>query len=204
MDKLNSRQRRFVYNIISGMSQKDAYIKAGYSPDGAEQHASRLMTYASVRREIERINNKQVANIENELLSPIEKRAILARIARASLTDFIGEDGEPELNKDTPNKEAAKSFTHKKRTIKRGDNWEDLVTKDIKLLDPIEAIREDNKMMGDYAPTKHQVSSYNVSVSLNPKSRRGENALQGQGETKRITEGMGSTEETECRTDVEP
>ncbi len=160
------------------MNQTDAYINAGYdvSRDVAGTCAPQLLANPRISSELARLNAKREAIITSNELQPAldlaltkaEKRSILAEIARARLVDF-SKDGEPALTEDIPNNRAAREFYHRKRFDKDGNP---IVTKSIKLTSAIEAIAEDNKMAGDYAPSKHMVASQvQVNVSFKKKSR---------------------------------
>ena len=80
--KLNSRQQRFVYNIVAGMSQHDAYIKAGYSTEGADPGASELIRLPKVVKELERLYKLAEAPLISNVANLDERMAILAEIAR--------------------------------------------------------------------------------------------------------------------------
>ena len=80
--KLNSRQHRFVLNLLSGMSQTDAYIKAGYNCNGigtAAACATDLLKIPKVSEELDRLRQRGVAKITAPLTERLE---ILAEIAR--------------------------------------------------------------------------------------------------------------------------
>ncbi len=49
---LNIKQLKFIDNLFNGMSQKRAYIEAGYKDD--ESNASRMTSNDKVKEEIER------------------------------------------------------------------------------------------------------------------------------------------------------
>lgn len=175
-DKLNSRQRLFCINLASGMSQTQAYINAGYPvtlDKSAGDCASRLLSenarvLAYYNQLLETRELKALEKVTETVLSVHEKRGLLADFARAQTIDFLDENGHPKLTKDTPHGRAAREFYSRTRTDRFGNP---IITKSIKLLNPIEAIQEDNKMAGHYAPSKHLVANYNVSVSLKPKNR---------------------------------
>jgi len=162
-NKLNSRQHRFVLNLFSGMSAQEAYEKAGYSTTQGNLNCSpyTLQNDPRIEKAIQDLRTKKeavilVAETNNNLVTALtkaEKRTILAEIARARLVDFT-QDGEPVLSGDTPNARAAREYYHRRRIDRDGNP---VITKNIKLLDPIAAIAEDNKMTGDYAPSKHLV-----------------------------------------------
>jgi hypothetical protein len=111
--------------------------------------------------------------ITEKMLSKTEKRQILATIARAQLADLLDDEGNLKLDKTSPAAKALKEWHRKERADKDGNSQ---VSQSLKLLDPITAIQEDNKMSGDYAPTKHQVAkAVQINVSVVDKSKRGSN-----------------------------
>lgn len=153
--KLNSRQKCFVLYLASGMSQTDAYIKAGYSPDGADANASKLITIDKISQEIDRLHAKTESKALTSVMQPLERRQRLSEIAKGCLVDFLDEQGEPRLNKDTPNNGAAREYSTRVRSDRDGNIT---TSRAIKLNNPVEAIQELNKMGGDYAPSKHLVA----------------------------------------------
>uniref|UniRef100_A0A6M3KVN6 Putative terminase n=1 Tax=viral metagenome TaxID=1070528 RepID=A0A6M3KVN6_9ZZZZ len=170
---LNSRQYRFCLNILQGMSQTEAYLNAGYVCDSREvAHtcASSLLASTKVSSFLASHQERQLAEIDAQLLSKSEKRQILASIARAQLTEFIDDDGKPVLTRGKASK-ALKEFYLKERFDRLGNP---IKTSSVKLIDPIEAIREDNRMAGHYAPSKHLVAQ-KIVVEHAPKAKRGEN-----------------------------
>lgn len=155
-NKLNSRQYRFCLNILKGMSQTDAYLQAGYiaKHQDATSNASTLMTNPKVSHFLDAHQAKQLAEVEAQLLSKPEKRQILATFARAKLIDLIDENGQVKISKNSPAAKALKEWSRRERTDRNGNP---IVTSSLKLVDPIAAIIEDNKMTGDYAPSKHLI-----------------------------------------------
>lgn len=157
---LNSRQRRFCLFHHSGMTQEQAYVKAGYSPGGANQGSSDLMRFnPMIKAELERLSSLQsnitLDTISKTVMAPLERRQRLSEIARGRLVDFTDQDNEPHLDKDTPNNGAAREYSTRVRSDKEGGVT---VSKTVKLNNPVEAIQELNKMGGDYAPSKHLVA----------------------------------------------
>uniref|UniRef100_A0A6M3LTM9 Putative terminase n=1 Tax=viral metagenome TaxID=1070528 RepID=A0A6M3LTM9_9ZZZZ len=177
-NKLNARQKLFCINMASGMSQADAYTNAGYHSEIPGPQATELLhTNTSIQAYLNRLieSKRQLtiqksAEIVSKALSKEEKRGILADIARAQLTDMIDDAGNIRLDKKSPAARALKEWYKKHRLDKYGNP---IVTSSVKLIDPITAIMEDNKMSGDYAPSKHMLASYNVNVKIEPKKRHG-------------------------------
>ena len=58
----NARHEVFAQNLASGMSQEEAYIKAGYSRNGAEPNASRLISNDKVALRVAELQS--VSSIE--------------------------------------------------------------------------------------------------------------------------------------------
>ena len=178
INKLNTRQHRFILNLFQGMSQTDAYINAGYdvSRDVAGAQASILLAKPRITEELDRLNAKRqaivVANEINSIASPDERKQRLTEILRADLTDFQDDAGQPKLDKDIPYHRAAREHYHRVKHDRQGNP---LITKSIKLGDPIEAIRELNKMDGSYAPSRHLVAQKVVfEIEQVDKRKRGE------------------------------
>ena len=177
---LTSRQRAFVVNLVSGMSQSDAYINAGYSVDPkigtASDCASRLMAYnvsvqAYYQQLLKRKEDISLAKITETIMSAHEVKVALSELARADLSDFLDDDGTPRLSKEIPHHSAAKKYYRKKRVDRFGNPIE---THEIQLHDKVEALKELAKIHGLYAPQKHMVAK-KVIVEMIDK-RRGEDA----------------------------
>ena len=89
---LTHLQQNFLNNLMKGMNQKDAYIKAGYKARGkaAENHASRLVCNgrfaAELKKAVEKAADK--AEISQERILREEKR--LAFIDPIELVDGNG------------------------------------------------------------------------------------------------------------------
>ena len=173
--ELNSRQRQFAVNLSTGMSQADAYIRAGYSPVEARSNAATLLnTNQSVMAYYERLCKRKedvsLSKALEEIMQPHEVKARLSELARANLVDFIDENGKPKLSKDTPHHSAAKKYYRKTRKDRNGNNIE---ISEISLVDQVEALRELAKIHGLYAPSRHLVAQkVQFEISLVDKGRR--------------------------------
>ena len=161
--KLNSRQKLVLINALKGMNQTDAYEAVYGQNPNSYTIASELFRKPHFKAELERLQNKQIEAVDAQVLSKSEKRQILATFARAQLTDLIGEDGIPRLDKNSPAAKALKEWYRKERVDRNGNP---IVTSALKLIDPIAAIIEDNKMTGDYAPSKH-LHGHRVQFDIN-------------------------------------
>jgi len=122
------------------MSQQDAAIKAGYAPEWARMQAHKLTTYNYIMDRIMELHEK----IESKaIMKPKERKEILSEIGRGKLTDFIDPAGQPKLDENTPHGRAAGEYIVRETYNKQGDP---VITKSIKLHNPITAIDSLNKM----------------------------------------------------------
>jgi len=148
--KSSAKERAFVIEFVLCRNGTQAAIKAKYSKKSATAIASELLRKPSIRAAIEKL--------EAEIASPKimnirERQERLSEIGRGRLTDFV-KNGKVELEEDTPNAGAAKEFYRRDGFDRDGNP---VATSSIKLTDPIEAIRELNKLGGDYPPSRHLV-----------------------------------------------
>ncbi len=74
---LNDRQRRFAEFVVSGDTATVAYVKAGYSKNGAKVGASKLLTHANVKGYLAKLRKPQT---EKAIATRQRKREILAAI----------------------------------------------------------------------------------------------------------------------------
>jgi hypothetical protein len=155
------------------MSQRDAYIQAGYSPVEATANASILLkTNKNVRtlyqQKMAALDKRTTEDIEDAIMSRAEIQARLSDIARANMVDFLDGD-KPTLSSKIKHNSAAREYAHTTRYDKQGNP---VVTKALKLSDPIDAMRELAKIQGYYAPTRHMVAErVNIEVSFVPKTK---------------------------------
>ena len=157
------------------MNQTEAY-EAVYGKDdnyfNLAQRASNLFNNVNFKAELERLQNNQLEAVSAQVLSKSEKRQILATFARAQLIDLIDDNGVPKINKNLAAAKALKEWYRKERYDREGNP---IVISSLKMIDPITAIMEDNKMTGDYAPSKHMVASrIQFDINLVEKGRREE------------------------------
>lgn len=89
-NKLTAMQERFAFNIASGFSQYDSYLKAGYSKDNSRAvidiNAHRLVNDNKIKL---RINELQAPTETSKVLSVAERKEKLADIFKRSIKDPI-------------------------------------------------------------------------------------------------------------------
>ena len=148
MDKLTIKQENFCINLFQGMSQREAYVEAGYSRKQTDRtidrHAWELAQTDIVMARCEELRQKA----ENGSVALVlERKQILTEIARARLTDYTtcGPDRDLiDVGPESPNTASLQEITSKTEYDKDGAGVA-VVTR-IKLHNPIQAIDILNKM----------------------------------------------------------
>ena len=75
MSKLNQRQENYCLNIVQGMTQHEAYTKAGYKPGSngnARANASELTAMPNIRQRIEELREPVVEAVVTSLKERLE------------------------------------------------------------------------------------------------------------------------------------
>ena len=158
---LTPKQERFALFLFQGLSQREAYVKAGYSPnqlpDTLDRNAcelaadSKIVTrLAGLRQEAE---NKAKTTVE-------ERKAILSKIQRATFADFMDDQGNLILNDKTRFNTPAVSEIRTERTLTG-------TTTVLKLRDPVPSVAEHNKMERIGAVDNMPVSQDNRVLIIN-------------------------------------
>jgi len=165
--KLTRRQEQFTLNLMAGMSQYEAYVKAGYSAKltraTIDVNACRLAKNTKILLRQAELNQKVEAN---KVAGVEERKSILTEIARARQTDFMtcSADGVwmHDIGPETINKAGLKQIQTTTMPFgSKEDNLSVILTK-VELTNPIQAIAELNKMEGAYAPEKHESINLNL------------------------------------------
>jgi len=135
---LTARQEAFALNLFKGLTQREAWIQAGYSNKypvaSIDSNACQLAEKTKIKQRLQELRNQAASDA---IMSEREAKERLSDIARANLVDFQ-RDGEPVLSKDVPHHAAASEYYHRTRFDKAGNP---IITKSIKLLNPISAIK---------------------------------------------------------------
>ena len=176
--ELTAQQRRFCVNLADGMKQSKAYsIAFDYTGPNGDKLGSRLLmsngvVKAYVNHLLERQAERAADTYAKLIMHPNEIKARLSQLARSSLSTILDDDGNIVVSKDTDGIDAVRSLTVKRSTD--GNGGED-VTKSVKLVNPIEPLRELSKIHGLYAPAK-SINAHRVQfeVTLVDKTRAAE------------------------------
>lgn len=149
----NVKREKFCLYYFQSGNVAESAVKAGYSVKSIRSISSSLLTFTNIKKRLLELQSKAESD---SIMSVIERKQRLSEIARGDLADFVDQDGETvNYSKDHPNHRAVTEFSIATTYTKRG---EQVVTKSIKLHNPISAIAELNKMGGDYAPTKTELT----------------------------------------------
>jgi len=175
-DKLTQKQENFCLNILQGMSQREAYIQS-YKPNYAittiDANASRLASNEKVLKRLSELREKAQ---NSKIASVIERKEILSEIARANMTNFVevGQDG-AWFNIDNTNLNSRAIQSVQSKTVLGKEGADDAVFIRVNLHNPIDAIKELNKMDGVYSDNTTVVNNDNRQIVINVVS---ENARQ--------------------------
>jgi phage terminase small subunit len=163
---LTQRQEQFALNLVQDMSQREAYLKAGYSPKQLpatiDRHAHELANNDKIMARVSQLRQKAE---DNAVMSLQERRKRLSEIAGANLTDFmeLGQDGSwVNLGPETK-KSGAIQEIHS-RTEYDKDGSKPTVYTSVKLHDPVRAIDLLNKMDKLYSEgvTNNDIKTINI------------------------------------------
>lgn len=152
MDDLDPKQELFTDEFLVDLNQTQAYIRAGYAVKGAPQNAARLMANDKVQA---RIREKMAARADRLELSQDRVVAEIAKVAFASMRNFISvdEEGQPRINLTDTSNDALDSLSEiSTETVLEGDpERPDLVRKTkIKLLSKLDALDKLMQHLGGY------------------------------------------------------
>lgn len=97
LDGLNEKQSSFVAHYLSGMTQRNAAIAAGYSPKSADSLASQTMANPRVKEAIEAQRAKlakKSATIQEKILDELQDMAFF----NAEDVTVVDEDGQVQID----------------------------------------------------------------------------------------------------------
>ena len=155
---LTQKQETFCINLFKGMTQRDAWVDAGYS----SKYAPAIIdTNACNLAKVNKIKTR-LAELREQVASPgvmtvQQRQERLSEIAGARLTDFLKVEGQSITIDIEQEKNAALQEVSIDEWKGGKDQRAEARTSKIKLINPITAIAELNKMGGDYAPERHKL-----------------------------------------------
>jgi hypothetical protein len=167
-NKLTEKQERFTLNLFEGMSQREAYIKAGYSTNYpmaiVDTNACNLAKNNNV---LIRLNELKLKAQDASIASVMERQQILSEIARAKITDYQeqgADGGYINIGPEKPNTRAISGIVATTKYDANGAN-PTLISR-IRLHSPTQAIDLLNKMDRLYAPDT-TINIDNRSITIN-------------------------------------
>lgn len=184
--KLSQRQEKFALNLFSGMTQREAWGKAGYStkysPAFIDSNACNMAKTIKIQTRLAELRN-QVSN--DKVMSVQERKERLSEIARGRLTDYqeSGLDGSGyiSITKESPNTAAIQSIESATKFDENG-NTGTLFTK-VRLHNPVQAIQELNKLDRLYTDsTTVNVDNRKLTIIVNSQKSKELTELITQGE----------------------
>jgi phage terminase small subunit len=142
MAKLTDKQKRFVDEYLIDLNATQAAIRAGYSPNTAEQAASRLLSFVKVQNAIavEMADRSKRTGVNQDRV--IQE---LAKIAFANITNIADENAALKTDADEADLAAVESVKVKTIPTKSGDAG---VEREIKLASKLKALELLGKHLG--------------------------------------------------------
>ncbi len=170
---LTPKQERFALFLFQGLSQRDAYVKAGYSgnqiPNTIDRHSYELANSDYIKA---RLSELQAKALDASVASVIERKQTLSKVVRCTYADFTDEKGNLNIadreQLRTPAIQEIRSSTTRSGT-----------ELSLKLRDPIAAIAELNKMerIGQ-VDTAININNDNRVLNITVRTEDGKQALQ--------------------------
>lgn len=148
---LSEKHEQFCQLYIKTLNATQSYIGAGYSPNGANTSASKLLANPNIQTRIAELRD-EVA-LRNEIEQDDLTQA-LAKVAFADIGHYFDKDGEiirnlHELPKH--HRQALKTFKHKTTTYTYDDGSTSVkVEREVTLHDPLRAVDQLAKHLGYY------------------------------------------------------
>ena len=156
MNGLTPKQERFALNIFEGMSQREAYIQAGYSSKQAFSTIDRnAFELARTNKIVARLEELYQEIKSEKVMLKQERLEVLSEIARGRFAEFTS-DGEITLDDDNLKSAALAEIKETNWRGGKGGRAESKTTS-IKLRDPISAIDLLNKMDKIYSENSLRV-----------------------------------------------
>ncbi len=165
--KLTQKQENFCLNLFKGLSQRQAYVEAGYSSRMAlstlDENSCRLAATSKIKTRLAELRKKAE---DASVMNVLERKQRLTEISRARLTDFmeLGQDGSwVNIGKETPQSAAIQEIHSRTEYDDNGSH--PTVHTSVKLHDPMKAIDILNRMDKIYAESEGK----GVNINLNQK-----------------------------------
>jgi len=159
LNTLNRRQQLFCQYIAEGESQARSYLKAGFKANTIQQAGSNAIRLMKTERVASYISKLKELNFARDALSISEKRSFLARAVRQDVTsssipgDLIQE-------------------------VREEVDQQGNVKRVFKLVNKLDALKEDNKMINVYENDKQVSNPFLFLVTLGSMGKQSGEVLQ--------------------------
>ena len=149
---LTQKQEQFALNLFKGLTQREAWIQAGYSSNypvaTIDKNACTLASKGKIKGRVEELRAQMAKPSIMSLEEMLERHS---EIARARLTDFqtAGADGSwIDIGPENPSAGALQEITSRTEYDKDGSS-PSVITK-VKLHDPVRSMQEIARLKGHY------------------------------------------------------
>ena len=160
---ITQKQENFVQNLFKGMTQRDSWIDAGYSSNYSlalvDTHACNLAKTDKIQTRLAELRGSVAST---NIMSVTRRQERLSEIAEARLTDFVSVDGDSVTIDLEHEKNAALQEVSIESWRGGKDKRAESRTSKIKLINPIQAIAELNKMEHIYETGGGNTQNINV------------------------------------------
>ena len=158
---LTTKQENFTLNLSKGMSQRGAWIQAGYSPKYSmaimDKKACELAHLGKVKGRLEELRAKAESDAVMSLQEMLEAHT---EIARGRVGHFLDDKQRIEQGVDLDNASIQELNTFD-ITIGKGENAKLATITKIKLHDPVRSMQEIAKLQGHYPKESLGGNTYN-------------------------------------------
>lgn len=167
MAKLTAKQKKFVEEYLIDLNATQAAIRAGYSPETAEQIGYQQLQKTSVKNEIDK------AMAERSRRTGINQDRVLRELAKIAFVnpgDVINFD-EATVKSDAKEDDLAAIASVKIKNIPTEDG--EITEREIKLCDKLKALDLLGKHLGIY--DKHESEDKNLTITIQKASEKNGN-----------------------------
>lgn len=167
MAKLTAKQKKFVEEYLIDLNATQAAIRAGYSPETAEQIGYQQLQKTSVKNEIDK------AMAERSRRTGINQDRVLRELAKIAFVnpgDVINFD-EATVKSDAKEDDLAAIASVKIKNIPTEDG--EITEREIKLCDKLKALDLLGKHLGIY--DKHEAEDRNLTITIQKASEKNGN-----------------------------
>lgn len=167
MARLTAKQKKFVEEYLIDLNATQAAIRAGYSPNTAQEQSSRLLSNVMVKNEIDK------AIAERSRRTGINQDRVLRELAKIAFVnpgDVINFD-EATVKGDAKEDDLAAITSVKVKEIPTEDG--EITEREIKLCDKLKALDLLGKHLGIY--DKHESEDKNLTITIQKASEKNGN-----------------------------